>query len=312
MNKTVGSGSRCSFRTADTTHTPPLNAFTRARRLVELSCSSTVGEPQDRCDIANWFEKDYRLTLNAQFAIGFALAGVVGAFDAARPSLELSLLSADRLDALLEQLGLRGRKDAVLELISAPRAWYADRFSAADHTAMDVAWRRAPFEQRPFLQWGDGHLLLLSPRALISWLGEGFQHRAFACAARRGEAQKQSYMRYFGQLIEAYAQELTESVRGRQHDAPRSRRATLRQGSWQEDLRHCDRLHARPRSLRGGRREVQGSEPSARPFGRHRVGPQETDPRPHAQAWTDRSTRSFLATHRCPTSTWRAFSGSGL
>jgi hypothetical protein len=103
------------------------------------------------------------------------------------------------------------RKDAVLEAITAPREWYVERFAAAEPTAMDVAWRRAPFEQRPFLRWGAGHLLLLSPRALLSWLGEGFSHRVFACAERRGEQVKQRYMRYYGQLVEAYSLELAES-----------------------------------------------------------------------------------------------------
>ena len=104
------------------------------------------------------------------------------------------------------------RKDQVLELISAPRDWYVEQFSRGSDTAMDVAWRRTPFEKRPFLRWGDGHLLLLSPRGLSSWLGEGFHHRVFAAAERRGEATKQRYSRYFGQLVEAYALELAESV----------------------------------------------------------------------------------------------------
>jgi hypothetical protein len=77
---------------------------------------------------------------------------------------------------------------------------------------MDVAWRRTPFEKRPFVRWGDGHLLLLSPRGLLSWLGEGFHHRVFAAAERRGEATKQRYLRYYGQLVETYALELAESV----------------------------------------------------------------------------------------------------
>ena len=191
---------------------PPMNAFTRARRLLELSEVDGIGEPQDRCDIVQWLQDDYKLSIDEQFAAGFALGAVVGSFDNERPSSEIGLLPRDRLQAVLQQLGLENRQEAVLDLISAPRSWYADRFAQAEGSAMDVAWRRAPFEQRPFIRWGDGHLLLLSPRALLSWLGEGFQHRAFACAARRGEATKQRYMRFFGQLVEAYALELAESV----------------------------------------------------------------------------------------------------
>jgi hypothetical protein len=103
-------------------------------------------------------------------------------------------------------------RGAVLDILSAPRDWYVEQFGRGQHTEMDVAWRRTPFEKRPFLRWGNGHLLLLFPRALLSWLGEGFHDRVFACAERRGEKTKQRYSRYHGQLVEAYALELAESM----------------------------------------------------------------------------------------------------
>jgi hypothetical protein len=192
--------------------TPPMHAFSRGVRLQELSQDEAIGAPQDRCDIVRWLEEDYGLTAAEQFALGFALAAAVQAFDDEVSSEEISLLGGQRVTDLLAQLGMAEREAAALELISAPRDWYKDRFAAAESSLMDVAWRRAPFEQRPFLRWGDGHLLLLSPRAILSWLGEGFQHRVFASAERRGSEQKQKWMRYFGQLIEEYTLELARSV----------------------------------------------------------------------------------------------------
>jgi hypothetical protein len=190
----------------------PLGSFTRGQRLLELSQDESVGEPQDRCDVTTWLHDDYSLAPAEQFALGFALMAAVGGLDEDHPTGERSLLGAARFDELLEQLGLTDRKQQVLDLISAPREWYVEQFADGSDTAMDVAWRRIPFEKRPFLRWGDGHLLLLSPRALLSWLGEGFHHRVFAAAERRGEATKLRYSRYYGQLVEAYALELAESV----------------------------------------------------------------------------------------------------
>jgi hypothetical protein len=192
--------------------TPPLNSFTRGQRLLELSGDPDVGEPQDRCDLAAWLRDDYGVTPAEQFALGFALMAAVGGLDEDHPVGEPSLLGAAKLDALLRQVELTDRKAEVLDLISAPREWYVEQFSAGSDTAMDVAWRRTPFEKRPFLPWGDGHLLLLSPRGLLSWLGEGFHHRVFPAAERRGEATKQRYLRYYGQLVETYALELAKSV----------------------------------------------------------------------------------------------------
>ncbi|HWI97133.1 MAG TPA: hypothetical protein VNS60_13800 [Solirubrobacterales bacterium] len=34
-----------------------------------------------------------------------------------------------------------------------------------------------PFEQRPFLRLGDGRMILMSPRFLHAWMGEGFYYR---------------------------------------------------------------------------------------------------------------------------------------
>ena len=190
-------------RAFDHVHTGPPSARTRREN---------AGEPQDRCDVAEWLEQDYTLSPNDQFALGFALTAEAGALNHEQPIGERCLIGAQRLDGILEQLGLLELKREAMELISAPREWYVERFARGDETAMDVAWRRTPFEQRPFLRWGDGHLLLLSPRALLSWLGEGFHHRVFACAERRGDAVRKRYQRFNGQLVEAYALDLVESV----------------------------------------------------------------------------------------------------
>jgi hypothetical protein len=90
--------------------TPPLNAFTRAHRLLELSRDDSVGEPQDRCDITQWLTAEYGLSLDEQFAVGFAFGALVGAFDEERPSSEISLLPHARLDPVLDQLGILDRK----------------------------------------------------------------------------------------------------------------------------------------------------------------------------------------------------------
>ena len=77
----------------------------------------------------------------------------------------------------------------------------------SDRTAM--VWDRAPVEAKPMLRLDDGSVVLLSPRALVSWLSDGLEQRLEAIAARRGK--RKQFRRLVGRVNEHYAVELSRA-----------------------------------------------------------------------------------------------------
>ena len=183
---------------------PNLNSFTRARELfVELP--ARLVDDVHHCPVDDWFSEDYGLNAGEQHAVGFALAGLSGALDdEAEPG--------DR-SVVVPPFGegpLADRVDAIAELVSAPRQWYVEEFAASDESLDAIAWERTPFLRRPFLRLADSRWLLISPRMIDSWLGEGFYYRALESAQRRGEANR--FFTFFGKIVETYCLDLTRSV----------------------------------------------------------------------------------------------------
>lgn len=183
---------------------PNLNEFTRARELfVELP--ARLVDDNHHCPIDDWFSEDYGLNAVEQHAVGFALYGLSGAMDDDVEPGDRSLLAPPFGDGPLAE-----RVEAIADLVSAPRQWYAEEFAAAGDELDAIAWDRAPFLRRPFLRLADGRWLLISPRMIDSWLGEGFYYRALESAQRRGETNR--FFTFFGKLIETYCLDLTRSV----------------------------------------------------------------------------------------------------
>ena len=183
---------------------PNLNAFTRARELfVELP--ARLLDDNHYCPIDEWFAEDSGLDASEQHAVGFALYGLSGAmYDDVEPG-DRSLVAPPFGDGPLAD---RARR--IADLVSAPREWYAEEFAAAGDDLDTIAWERAPFLRRPFLRLADGRWLLISPRMIDGWLGEGFYYRALESAQRRGETNR--FFTFFGKLTEAYCLDLARSV----------------------------------------------------------------------------------------------------
>ncbi len=89
-----------------------------------------------------------------------------------------------------------------------------NEFAALGDDLDSIAWERSPFLRRPFLRLADGRWLLISPRTIDSWLGEGFYHRALESAQGRGRDTLNRFFTFFGKLVEQYCLELTRSVFG--------------------------------------------------------------------------------------------------
>jgi hypothetical protein len=163
----------------------------------------------DHCDVDAWLEEDLGFGLADQFTLAMAIFGVSRAFEEEAGLRERAVIGAAILPELITRLG--GDQERGLDLLSAPREWFAAEFSARpDAGTATAAWDRIPFEMRPLLRLDEGALLLLSPRAIESWVGDGFYHRALAAARTRGDVPR--FQRFYGRLVEDYVLTLLMDV----------------------------------------------------------------------------------------------------
>jgi hypothetical protein len=187
---------------------PNVNVFTRARELF-VNLPARLTDDHHHCPIDEWFREDYRLDAAEQHAVGFALYAVSGSIDEEVEPGERSVVGPPFADGPLAE-----RADAIADLVSAPRQWYENEFATLGNDLDSIAWERAPFLRRPFLRLADGRWLLISPRTIDSWLGEGFYYRALESARRRGRDTVNRFFTFYGKLVEHYCLDLTRSVFG--------------------------------------------------------------------------------------------------
>jgi hypothetical protein len=164
------------------------------------------------CDLAGWMAQDIGAFAD-QLAFGYAMGSHARA-------LEDDLTIADRFrlispDGLLADQLPKETVARMVEAISATREELAAVFTDAGASEDHIMWDRAPFEQRPFLRLDDGRLLLMSPRFLHAWMGEGFYYRLLDSASRRRPTSGKSntaslrFTRFHGELMEQYVVRLT-------------------------------------------------------------------------------------------------------
>lgn len=183
-----------------------LNTFARAYALfAEYARAHADVLPLDA-----WAAADYTLSLEEQFAAGFALQAVSHATDTGRRPHERALVDRDALRTTT----FRDRMDDVRGVLAASRDWYREAFCDR-HELTNIAWETTPFMQRPFLELTSGQLALISPRSIITWLGDGFYYRLLESAQRRNPPDRSmslAFTRFVGDLLEEWALELVRSV----------------------------------------------------------------------------------------------------
>ena len=145
-------------------------------------------------------------------AAGQALQAMSRVLDPDRPPNERSLIQPE----VLSTTALRDRMDDVRAILAAPREWYRAAFTH-DQSALAIAWDRTPFMQRPFLELSTGQLVLLSPRAITAWLGDGFYYRLLDAAQRRNPSDtdrrvSRDFTKYVGKLHERWALDVIRSA----------------------------------------------------------------------------------------------------
>jgi hypothetical protein len=192
-------------------HRPPiLNAFSRA---YTLTLEYAQANPDERLPLDQWAREDgFGLSIEEQLCVGFGLASSTNVFDD-DPDKHSVLLAGP----FLVNTALAGLEQSAIDLLSAERQWYVEAFTEGEdsQSLRNVAWETTPFLKKPFLRLADGRLVLVSPRSIVSWLGEGFYYRLLDSAqARRSRKNDLSalFTSYYGSLVEAYALDLMRSV----------------------------------------------------------------------------------------------------
>jgi hypothetical protein len=183
---------------------PPLvNEITRAREL--FAVLAPTFEHADFCPIDEWFREDYGLTAAEQHTAGVAASALANAFD------DDAAIGDRSLTAPPEWRGeLASKGEQIAAVLSAPRDWYVQAFGELGDGPAAIAWERRPFLRRPFIRYGNGQWLLIAPRMIASWLGEGVLHRVLETAQRRNASLQAS--RFVGALFERYCLDLTRSA----------------------------------------------------------------------------------------------------
>ena len=195
-----------------------MGALARAQELFGVTArTSNVAASSNACPIQEWMVEDYGLTTDEQFTLGFALGAMVHAFDEDEAVGTQIYIAPENLHDLFVKLGWEDRETEALATIAAPRETYQHAFTEAGRSLEHIAWDVLPFMRHPFVKLAEGGLLLLSPRALFSWLTDGFHYRLLDAAQRRSAGDRRRkisrrYTAFAGELLEKYALDLVRSV----------------------------------------------------------------------------------------------------
>lgn len=242
-------------------HRPNIgHEIARARALFSEIQDDTDREGPSWCDLQAWMEEDLA-PLDDQVTYGYAMAASTRAFDE-------NVQAKERLRAVLPLPDMLPGKAAekLAKASSASVQEFRQMFAQDGDTVDHVIWDRAPFERRPFLRLHGGGVMLLSPRFLRSWMGEGIYYRLLDDAQRRRDPVRpdrkasKRFTEHHGVLIEEYVARAAQATHAVQQRAgvvriSREQRYTGRSGTEQKtpDLFLSYALDAVAIEVTGGR-----------------------------------------------------------
>ena len=197
----------------------PIGELGRAQKVFgEIAAAPKALASKNFCPLDDWMIEDFGLSIPEQLTLGFALGAMTHALMNQELDKAYCFVSAKNLADLFDTLGWSSEKvSAALSLIASDREAYRQRFTARGTSAQTVTWDVLPVMTHPFLRCSEGGIVLLSTRALLSWLSDGFYYRLLDSARRRSEVQgstriSRDYLAFVGELFEDYALDLARSV----------------------------------------------------------------------------------------------------
>ena len=164
------------------------------------------------CDLFDWMAEDLA-SMQEQLGFAYAMGALSKALDADATLVErkVAIVHDGLLAGQLPEVTI-GR---LVSAISADRSELVELFRQGGESFDHVTWDRVPFEQRPFLRLRDGRMILMSPRFLHAWMGEGFYYRLLDSAAARqlpgssSRTMSRRFTEFHGELVESYVLALT-------------------------------------------------------------------------------------------------------
>jgi hypothetical protein len=188
----------------------PLLAYARTWRIfAELARSDRARGHASYCPLDQWVTEDSDAALEELFAVGFAAAATATA-----AAQEGRAALTDPMENYLANTTLAARHDTFTTALAASREEFTAGFARGRDDPLRTAWEIAPFQSKPFFITRTGHLVLISPSAIQSWLSHGFYYRALDSATKRGGSTRDNWTTFWGWLVETYVHEVIEQAHG--------------------------------------------------------------------------------------------------
>lgn len=197
-----------------------MGEIARAQEIyVRLARDPELAKHDKYCPLDEWVLDDDAFTLEEQMTLGFALAAMSHAWDNDWQAGTQCYVSPAAVNDLFAKLDWDDRQEDALALIAADRATLTAEFHELGDSPQQIVWETRPLVRHPFLRCENGGLILLSPRAIQSWLTEGVHYRLLDSAQQRSAGDKKrrvsrQYTAYAGVLLERYVLDLLRSSFG--------------------------------------------------------------------------------------------------
>ena len=185
----------------------PLYALIRAHRLfIELPRTVAARQHHAALDFDAWTNERFNLSAEELFAAGFLVQATSVMGQQTPEGRTPGLLPC--MNAYLSTTALASKATAVETALAASREFFVTQFSQSKGNPVRLAWEATPFQQRPFVLLDDGRLALTSPRAIYSWLTDGWYYRLLDIAIQKGN--RDDFTTFAGYLFETYVREIFE------------------------------------------------------------------------------------------------------
>lgn len=152
------------------------------------------------------------LSITQQLALAFGLYSIVG-----MDNDVIAITEEGWRDTCKRVAPDRSPDEVIAQIATSPAQMRAELTSEeAKRIDPNLRWASVPFIERPFLRLDNGHLMLVSPRAIEGWPVEGIYYRLLR-AAKKLDPRKgvQHFTAFAGELTEAATIELVEDAHER-------------------------------------------------------------------------------------------------